>query len=85
MLKGTQDQEYKIYLTKDSGGTISTLYTQTRTIYRLAGSRDVTYFNGVFGISMLQNDFVYWEVENITSAGNNCTLEIDSQWVVEER
>ena len=85
VLKGTQDQEYKIYLKKDSGAVVTTLYTQTRTIDRLAGARDVTYFSGTFGIAMLQNDFVYWEVENITSAGNNCTLELDSQWLIEER
>ena len=85
VLKGTQDQEYKIYLKKDSGAVVTTLYTQTRTIDRLAGSRDVTYFSGTFGIAMLQNDFVYWEVENITIAGNNCTLELDSQWLIEER
>jgi len=85
VLKGTQDQEYKIYLKKDSGAVITTLYTQTRTIDRLAGNRDVAYFNGTFGIAMLQNDFVYWEVENITSAGNNCTLELTSQWLIEER
>ena len=84
VLKGLQDNQYKITLKKDSGGVITDIYSQTRTIDRLAGVRDVTYFNGVFGLDMKQNDFLYWVVENITSAAN-CTLELDSQWFIEER
>lgn len=85
VLKGTQNDQYKVSLKKDNGGVVTTVYSQTRTIDRLAGNRDVTYFNGTFGVGMLQNDFLYWEVENITLATNNCTLELDSQWIIEER
>lgn len=84
VLEGAQSEQYKIHLKKDSGGTITDVYTQTRTIDRLAGTRDVTYFSGTLGVSMNRNDFLYWEVENITS-GANCTLEADSQWFVEAR
>jgi hypothetical protein len=84
VLKGLQDNQYQIHLKKNSGGSVTTEYSQIRTIDRLAGSRDVTYYTGTFGISMAQNDFLYWEVQNITSSAN-CTLEVDSQWDVEER
>lgn len=84
VLKGLQNDQYKVSLMKNSGGSLTTEYSQIRTIDRLAGSRDVTYYTGTFGISMNQNDFLYWEVQNITSAVN-CTLEINSQWDVEER
>ena len=85
VMKGTQDDQYVVSLKKDNGGVITTIYSQTRTIDRLAGVRDVTYFNGTFGVAMLQNDFLYWEVENITLATNNCTLELNSQFIIEER
>lgn len=84
VLKGLQNDQYKVSLMKNSGGSLTTEYSQIRTIDKLSGSRDVTYYTGTFGISMDQNDFLYWEVQNITSAVN-CTLEINSQWDVEER
>ena len=84
VVKGLQDNQYKITLKKNSNGTITNEYSQTRTIDRLAGARDVTYYNGVFGAEMVQNDFLYWVIENITT-GTNCTLELDSQWFIEER
>ena len=84
VVKGLQDNQYKITLKKNSNGTITSEYSQTRTIDRLAGVRDVTYYNGVFGAEMVQNDFLYWVIENITT-GTNCTLELDSQWFIEER
>ena len=31
-----------------------------------------------------KNDYVFWEVTNL-SDGSNCTLELDSSWSVEER
>tara|TARA_R110000851_G_scaffold237164_2_gene390015 strand:- start:7833 stop:9200 length:1368 start_codon:yes stop_codon:yes gene_type:complete len=84
VLRGLQDNQYRVSLKKNSGGIITTEYGQTRTIDRLAGLRDVSYFNGVFGLEMQQYDFVYWVVENLTTA-TSCTLEIDSQWFIEER
>jgi len=84
VLEGRQDDEYRIYLIKDSGGVLTTEFTQLRTIDRLSGGRDVSYFTGTFGIELIQNDFVYWEVEN-TSSAQNCTIELDSQFLIEER
>jgi hypothetical protein len=84
VLEGLPDDEYKIHLIKDSGGVLTEEYSQIRTIDRLAGNRNVSFFTGTFGLTMNQNDFTYWEVENITSSAN-CTLELDSQWFIEER
>jgi hypothetical protein len=84
VLQGTQDEQYKITLIRDRGGVTSEIFNQTRTIDRLAGSRDVTYFNGTFGIKLIKDDFIYWEVENLSS-NSNCTLVLDSQFIVEER
>ena len=84
VLKGTGSEEYQVNLMRDRGGVITTQYSQLRTIDRLVAGVDVTYFTGTFGVSMQQNDFVYWEVENVSS-GNNCTLASSSQWIIEER
>ena len=84
VVAGAQDEQYMVHLMKDNGGVVTTVYSQLRTIDRLAGSRDVTYFNGTFGITLEQNDFLYWMIEN-TSTGANCTVEVDSQWFIEER
>jgi len=84
VLKGLQDDQYKITLIKNSGGTLTSEFSQIRTIDRLAGNRDVTYYSGTFGQKLSQNDFLYWKVENITSTAN-CTLELNSQWFIEER
>lgn len=84
VIKGTQSEEYRIYLKKNRGGTISTEFSQLRTIDRLSGGRDVSYFTGTFGLTILKDDFVYWEIENTSSAAN-CTLEKDSQYIIEER
>ena len=84
VLEGRQNDEYRNYLIKDSDGVLTTEFTQLRTIDRLSGGRDVSYFTGTFGVELIQNDFVYWEVEN-TSSSQNCTIELDSQFLIEER
>tara|TARA_R110001632_G_scaffold83696_1_gene185184 strand:+ start:129 stop:1352 length:1224 start_codon:yes stop_codon:yes gene_type:complete len=84
VLEGSQSREYRIYLIKDSGGVLTTEFTQLRTIDRLSGGRDVSYFTGTFGLELNENDFIYWEVENI-SGSQNCTIESDSQFLIEER
>ena len=59
-------------------------YQQTRVINNLQGGRDVAYFTGLANIILNQNDFVYWQVTNLTDS-SNCTLELDSSYSVEER
>jgi len=73
-----------VELVKVSGATPTIEYTQKRVINNLQGARDIAYFNGTFNVRMLQNDFLIWQVINITDS-SNVTVELDSQWLVEER
>ena len=86
ILDGTQNSEYEIFLLRQNGGVgvPDVLYTQVRVINNLQGGRDVAYYNSQTSIILNQNDVVFWQVANVTGA-NNCTLELDSSWVVKER
>lgn len=84
VLDGSQNNDYKIELVKDSGGVLSSVYQQTRVINNLQGGRDVAYFTGLANLILNKNEFVYWQVRNESGSGN-CTLELDSSWSVEER
>ena len=83
-IDGGSNDVIAIELVKLSGVTPTIEYSQTRVINNLQGSRDVAYFNGTLNLRMLQNDFLIWQVINITDA-TNVTVELDSQWIVEER
>jgi hypothetical protein len=83
VLDGGSNQTYKIELVKNDGSPVVT-YQQTRVINNLQGGRDVAYFTGLANIILNQNDFVYWQVTNLTDS-SNCTLELDSSYSVEER
>lgn len=85
ILDGEQSVEYKIFLIKiDSLASVTVEYTQTRVINNLQGGRDVAYYNGQTSVVLNQNDFVFWQVANITGS-QDCTLELDSSWSVKER
>jgi hypothetical protein len=85
ILDGQQSVEYKIFLIKiDSLASVTVEYTQTRVINNLQGGRDVAYYNGQTSVVLNQNDFVFWQVANITGS-QDCTLELDSSWSVKER
>jgi len=83
VLDGGQNDEYKIELVKNNG-SLNIVYQQTRVINNLQGGRDVAYFTGLANVIMNKNDFVYWQVTNVTD-NTNCTLETGSSWSVEER
>jgi hypothetical protein len=83
VLDGGANDDYKIELVKNDGSD-NVIYQQTRVINNLSGGRDVGYFTGLANVILNQNDYVFWNVTNLT-AGSNCTLEIDSSWSVEER
>jgi len=68
----------------DSLANVTLEFTQKRVINNLQGSRDVAYFTGSFNIRMNKNDFVVWQVTNITDT-TDITLELDSSWSIEER
>ena len=50
----------------------------------LQGGRDVAYFTGMANAMLNQNEYLFWQVTNITD-NTNCTLELDSSFSVEER
>jgi len=83
ILDGTQNSEYKIELVKNDGAD-TVVYQQTRVINNLQGGRDVAYYTGLANVILNENDYVFWQVTNITG-NSNCTLELDSSWSVEER
>lgn len=84
ILDGTQNSEYEIFLLKSDGGTPSVEFRQIRVINNLQGGRDVAYYNGQTSVVLDQNEYLFWQVANITGT-QNCTLEVDSSWVVKER
>lgn len=83
VLDGSSNAEYKIELVKDDGAT-SVVYQQTRVVNNLQGGRDVAYFTGLANLILNKDEFVYWQVTNLSNS-SNCTLENDSSWSVEER
>lgn len=83
ILDGGQNAEYKIELVKNDG-VDTVVYQQTRVINNLQGGRDVAYFTGLANVILDQNNYVFWQVTNLTN-NTNCTLELDSAWSVEER
>lgn len=83
VLDGGANDEYKIELVKNDGSN-SIVYQQTRVVNNLQGGRDVAYFTGLANVILNSNNYVFWQVTNITS-NTNCTLELDSSWSVEER
>lgn len=55
-----------------------------RQVNSLVGGRDVAIFNFSFNVSLDQNDYVYFQVRN-NSGNQNLTLELNSDWLLEER
>ena len=84
ILEGVQNSDYELFLLKSDGGSPSVEYTQIRVINNLQGGRDVAYFSGQTSVSLNQNEYMFWQVANVTGAGD-CTLELDSAWNITER
>ena len=85
ILDGTSNAEYEIFLIKiDSLANVTVVYNQIRVINNLQGGRDVAYYNGQTSVILNQNDFIFWQVANVTG-NQNCVLEIASSWSVKER
>ena len=55
-----------------------------RQVNNLSGSRDVAVFNYVFNTTLDIDDYCFFQVRN-NSGTSNCTLELDSDWFLEER
>ena len=83
ILDGGPDDEYRIELVLNDGSD-TVIYQQTRVINNLQGGRDVAYFTGMANAILNQNEYLFWQVTNMTD-NTNCTLELDSSFSVEER
>lgn len=68
----------------DSASSFSEGDEISRQINSFVGGRDVAFFNEVISVSLDQNDYIYFQVVNNTSTGN-LTLELNSDWFLEER
>ncbi|QCZ35012.1 hypothetical protein D8Z79_025790 (plasmid) [Escherichia fergusonii] len=55
-----------------------------RQVNNIVGGRDVAFYNISFNIELDQNDYVFFQVRNNTD-NTNITLELDSDFVIEER
>lgn len=55
-----------------------------RQVNNIVGGRDVAFYNISFNIELDQNDYVFFQVRNNTD-NTNVTLELESDFVIEER
>ena len=83
VLEGGPNDDYKIELVKNNGVDIIS-FQQTRVINNLSGGRDVAYFTGLTNVVLNKNEYIFWQVTNLSDS-SNCTLELDSSWSAEER
>ena len=83
VIEGTSGDSYEIRLIKDDGAQ-TLVFSQTRVVNNLQGARDVAYYDATTYVELNQNDIVFWEIVNTSSAAN-CTLEDGSQFNVEAR
>ena len=55
-----------------------------RDVNSFVGGRDVAIFNFIFNVNLDQNDYVFFQVRN-NSGNQNVTLELDSDFVIQEK
>lgn len=85
VIDGASNGEYEIFLIKiDTLANVSVEYRQIRVVNNLQGGRDVGYWNGQTSVILNQNDFIFWQIANVTG-NQDCILEVDSSWTVKER
>ena len=84
VMEGGANDDYKLHLYKFDGTSSASVYDMTRVINNNQGGRDVAYFTGQTFVTLEQNQYVFWRVENLNDA-SNCTLELDSAWSAKER
>jgi len=84
VLEGQQSGEYRIDLCRVRQGVKTVVHSQIRVINNLQGGRDVAYYTGSHHEILFQTDYTYFEVTNLTGS-QNCTLELDSSWIVDAR
>ncbi len=74
----------KVVVFDSSSGTFVDYKTQTRVVNSLQGGRDVAYFTMIENIILDKNDYVKFMVANTTD-NNNFTVELDTEFILEER
>jgi len=86
VVDGPPNDEVTVKVMKyDSSATTTVdIYSQTRQINSITGTRDVAFFSIPSVIELDQNDYVYLEISNSTSTGN-LTLEGGSVFSVKKR
>ena len=86
VIESTANNELGIRLRKWDNSTSSFIEFQERVrqVNNLAGGRDVAIFNFSFNVNLDQNDYVYFQVRN-NSGNNDLTLELNSDYTIEER
>lgn len=85
-IESTANNDLGIRLRKydDSAASFVDFTERRRQVNNLVGGRDVAIFNFSFNVSLDQNDYVFFQVRN-NSGNNNLTLELNSDWLLEER
>ena len=67
-----------------SSGSSIDFTERRRQVNSLVGGRDVAIFNFSFNVTLDQNDYVFFQVRN-NSGNQDLTLELNSDWILEER
>ena len=85
VIEGKNNDNYELFLIKiDTLANVTVELAQVRTVNNLQGGRDVGIWSGVTSVTLNQGDILLWQVANLLDT-DNCTLELDSAWVVQER
>ena len=86
VIESIADNEIGIRLRKWDNSTSSFIEfnERVRQVNNLTGGRDVAIFNFSFNVNLDQNDYVYFQVRN-NNGNNDLTLELNSDYTIEER
>ena len=86
VLESTQNRVFqiKVVVFDSSSSSFVDYKIQTRVVNSLQGGRDVAYFTIIENIILDKNDYVKFMVANTTD-NNDFTVELDSEFIVEER
>ena len=85
VIEGKNNDNYELFLIKiDTLANVTIELAQVRTVNNLQGNRDVGIWSGVTSVKLNQGDVLLWQIANLIDT-DNCTLELDSAWVVQER
>jgi len=86
VIESTANNDIGIRLRKwdNSASSFVNFTERRRDVNSFVGGRDVAIFNFSFNVNLDQNDYVYFQVRN-NSGNQNLTLELDSDWLLEER